>query len=222
MKRLAIIFGLCLSLLLNVFPQSQTHNRAGSYSDPANTACTTPLCCNFGGSLGNVQTINQAYIGGQLVEDGSVTPYIFLKDFRDSATNAAFSVPSNATVDSIVVFLVHHCSSSPRIPIRTLSLKLLKAGSAVGTDMFNCGGTTTDYWHTGSVGGTDTVRNYQGMGLWGTTWTPAEINNSGFGFELSVETNSRVFTNHFGQPWIDNAGMTVYFHIPSSFTHIIE
>ena len=83
-------------------------------------------------------------------------------------TGFGFSVPSDATIDGIV-FEVYRSSTAPAFSTDTL-VKLLKAGTAVGTDKANSGALTTGIATYGSS--TD---------LWGTTWTPTDINDANFG-----------------------------------------
>jgi hypothetical protein len=84
-------------------------------------------------------------------------------------TGYGFSIPTGATIDGIQVEVSKGFFSGSNAG--TLSAIMYKAGSQVGTSKNSTGfapetfGSPTD--------------------LWGTTWTPAEINASGFGFGLS-------------------------------------
>lgn len=91
-----------------------------------------------------------------------------------------FSVPATATINGITF----SDSDSDGAGTATLhGIKLLKAGTAVGTAK-TIG--TGNNW--GVTLGTTTYGS--GTDLWGTTWTPADINNSGFGVALAVDFNS--------------------------------
>lgn len=93
-------------------------------------------------------------------------------------------------------------SGNPNITIRDASIRLTKTGSAIGTDK---AATTTD-WPQGSVGAADRYANYGSQtDLWGTTWTPAEINAATFGVLISA----LVFPNSRAQ--IDFVRITIYY-----------
>lgn len=97
-------------------------------------------------------------------------------------TNYGFAIPATATINGIQVSIMRQSSSNAAgNSINDVDLNLLKAGVIVGTDH----AVGTD-WPT-----TITAANYGGVAdLWGTTWTPAEINAGGFGVSLSVLNQS--------------------------------
>ena len=93
-----------------------------------------------------------------------------------------FTIPTGATIDGIEVSIRRQSSSNNGgNSINDVSLQLAKNGTILGSNY----ATTTD-WPT-----TMAVANYGGAtDLWGTTWTPADINNVNFGVALSVKNQS--------------------------------
>ena len=94
-----------------------------------------------------------------------------------AGTAFGFSIPSVATINGIAISFVGWASGSGVDAAG--SIKLLKAGIAVGTAK---NGST---WATTQGAGLQTLGG--SSDLWGTTWTPSDINNAGFGFELQAE-----------------------------------
>jgi hypothetical protein len=83
-----------------------------------------------------------------------------------------------------------------------MDVYLLKAGNQIGTD----------HATAGTYGTTDATVTYgSSTDLWGTTWTPAEVNSSNFGLRLKVQNanaSSRTAS-------VDYMELTVYYSIPS-------
>lgn len=97
-------------------------------------------------------------------------------------TNYGFTIPANATIDGISVSITRRSSSNAGgNSINDVTVRLLKAGVLSGNNK----ATTTD-WPT-SLG----TANYGSeTDLWGTTWTPDQINASNFGVALSAFNQS--------------------------------
>lgn len=80
-------------------------------------------------------------------------------------TGYGFAIPSDATIDGIVVEVEGSASTLAGTEVR-----LYKAGSLVGL------GTSLSWTST------ETYRTYgSSIDKFGTTWTPSDINNAGFG-----------------------------------------
>jgi Tfp pilus assembly protein PilX len=90
------------------------------------------------------------------------------------ATSFGFTLPSNASISGISVKVER--GSSATNSFKDNGVQLLKAGTPVGN---NKAGTT--YWGTGDTNITYGAAN----DLWGTTWTPADIDSSTFGLRFS-------------------------------------
>ena len=81
--------------------------------------------------------------------------------------------PAGATINGITVSINRSSSGTTAPLIRDNVVSLVKAGTIVGNNLAVTG---TDWPNTAA-----TV-NYGGISnLWGTTWTPADINNAVFG-----------------------------------------
>jgi hypothetical protein len=96
-------------------------------------------------------------------------------------TNYGFNIPANATIVGIQVTIRRQSGSTSSYNLNDADLYLLKGGTISGNDK----ATTTDWpssFGTATYGGSSD--------LWGTTWTPAEINASNFGVALSVYDQS--------------------------------
>lgn len=115
-------------------------------------------------------------------------------------SNFGFTIPTNATIKGIeaIIRRIHSVTTSPYPSEITTQLR--KAGTAVGDN--KASGNYTNAWLNKTYGGaTD---------LWGTTWTPADINNSGFGLGHVLYR----YTTASGDPYIDCFKITVYYTIP--------
>jgi len=116
-----------------------------------------------------------------------VCPYTSSKELH--AEDFDFSIPAGATIDGIKVWYDEFASSTP------FNVQLLKAGSTTGTGKTLLGEVNGTYRTWG--GSTD---------KWGTTWTPAEVNASGFGVSFQV-----LGTGLGNNGSIDYAKITVYY-----------
>ena len=98
-----------------------------------------------------------------------------------NSTDFGFSIPSNATIDGITVEIERHVDTGETVSDSFHSVVLLKAGVAVGT-----GTSSASNWPT-----SDQYQTYgSATDLWGTTWTPAEINNASFGFRFAASAGA--------------------------------
>lgn len=98
-------------------------------------------------------------------------------------TNFGFSVPETATIVGIVPY-ISNFSSTPEAAIRsyTLITQMIKAGALVGTvENFVVNPTNPPRYETFQVTNSED--------LWGTTWTPAQINASNFGVSIQPNIN---------------------------------
>jgi hypothetical protein len=117
------------------------------------------------------------------------------------ASNFGFSIPSNATVNGIVVE-VERSRSSTSSSIVTTSAKLVKNGVIGGSDKGSYGGTE---WPTADAYGAygDSVDT------WGLALTPADVNAAGFGFALSASNFGAT-----GYARVDHIRIKVYYSFP--------
>lgn len=93
------------------------------------------------------------------------------------ATDFGFSIPVGAVVNGITVAVERTSSAGT---IFDHSVKIVQTGTVSGTE-HAAGG----FWPT-----VDTIVTYGGSSdLWGLAWTPADINDSGFGVAISADDN---------------------------------
>lgn len=152
-------------------------------------------------AIGTVAWLNP----GNIVTAGS--PY------ATAATNASisnylvgstygFNIPAGSVIGGIQVSINRMGSSvASGNGVFDSSVRLLKAGTAVGSNLAVAGNYPTSL----------TVANYGGASnLWGTTWTATEINNANFGVALAVtSTVSRTAS-------VDYIRVTVTYSPPGS------
>ncbi len=186
------ITGLTPGLLYHV--RAYASNVAGtSYGEdvsfttlPSITGITTPTTnAGTGGNVtitGTADWVNPGYITADDASyaSASLTGSVLSSGYLEG-TNYGFAIPADAVINGIVVTIGRHESGvrSDYIDVRDSTVRLLKAGAMTGS---NKAATGTE-WPT-----PDPIAAIYGTtaDLWGTTWTPAEINANGFGVALSV------------------------------------
>jgi hypothetical protein len=123
---------------------------------------------------GNITTAGSPYATASLTTSAN-SEYL-------EGTGYGFSIPTNATISGIQVTINRQSSANTGgNSINDVTVSLIKGGTITGSNK----ATTTD-WPT-SLG----TATYGGTSdLWGTTWTPADINASNFGVALSAVNQS--------------------------------
>ncbi|RYY85003.1 MAG: hypothetical protein EOO15_18085, partial [Chitinophagaceae bacterium] len=122
------------------------------------------------------------------------------------ATNFAFAIPANAIVHGIQAS-ISRSRNNPTFSsgeARDTSLRLLKAGTATGSNY----ALTGNNWTT-----TETVVNYGGStDLWGTTWTAADVNASNFGLAFVANITQGLFASRTAS--VDYVQLAVTYTVP--------
>ncbi len=119
------------------------------------------------------------------------------------ATAFGFSVPAGATITGIMVE-VERLAGSGIDPLEDALVRIVKNGSVGGEDR-----SQGLPWPT-----SDETAVYGSDGdLWGETWTPADINASGFGFAIAVQNPCSIFCGSAVIPYIDHVGITVLYSL---------
>lgn len=178
---------------------------------PASIATKGDLCLIHGasitGSATQVDVAGKVTISGTTGSSGTTSPrsasgtswsnpsYVYSNDNSYAtyplgsaatsntltASNFGFSIPSTASITGITVRIYRFASSTNTL--RDATVQLQKSGSAVGSNYADTG----SYWSTSS----SSSGSYGGSSdLWGTTWTPADLNASSFGVRLAVKNYS--------------------------------
>lgn len=143
----------------------------------------TPTVAVDDPSIGTGVWLNPTFV---LADDGQYASFTagatthFLK-----ATGFGFSIPDIGVITGITVSIDRHGTAN--VNKRDSTLELVKAGVVVGSSK----AALTTQWPAA-----DGVATYGGANdLWGTTWTPAEINDPNFGVALSALLQFTVFGN---------------------------
>jgi hypothetical protein len=128
-------------------------------------------------SPSNALTQDDAYATASLGK-GAVSHYL-------KVTNFGFSIPSGAKIKGIVVEVDRYAESGDKVDDN--SIKLVKGGAISGDDK-----ASASLWPSSD---TDTYQSYgSSTDLWGLTWSPDDINSSGFGVAISAKKQTRATT----------------------------
>jgi len=138
------------------------------YNSPGTMADDASFGTKIWSEVNNAKTSNNLYAHAATLRTPGSTHYL-------KATNFGFSIPTAATIDGIIARVERHCSIASGA--MTIRLRAVKGGVIQSTDM-----DSGDVWP-----GSDASISYGGStNKWGTTWTPAQINASNFGFVLAA------------------------------------
>lgn len=118
------------------------------------------------------------------------------------ATNFGFSIPTDATIDGIVVEIERSCDSSdPDFAIDS-EVKIVKFNGTIGTENK---ADTVNNWPI-----TDTYKSYgSSSDLWSESWSASDINNSNFGVVLSVLNGND--GPELAYSYVDHIRITIYY-----------
>ncbi len=147
---------------------------------------------------GNIQQADNNYATATIIRQ-KITTYI-------EGTQYGFNIPLNASISGIEVQVKRGASHSGQIV--DYEIRLVNDGVIVGATK-----AITTTWTT-----TFTVATYGGpIDLWGTSWTPDDINKTNFGAVLAA-----IRTNNGSTPqlaMVDSMKIKVYYEV-SSRTHV--
>ena len=139
----------------------------------------------------NWQSTTYAYVDGIETPGYKESNYIYGRTFN-------FNVPTNAVITGIAFSI--ETSVAWRNVWRDFRVYLVKGGTISGNNK-----ATLVYFGAGKE-----TRNYGGSAdLWGTTWTPANINDSNFGFKFSAE----IIPDDNSQLRVFKTMLTVYYSV---------
>jgi len=204
-----ILLFLCTAFLL-IFSNSNAFSQcAPTGATPASTITNNSATGSLGWSnLLNGLSSNNSYIScGTLlgILASAQTNYI-------QSSGYGFAIPSTATVCGIEVRVERNAAGLLiGSSVTDKNVFLTKAGAQVGTNHASGAG-----W-TGSDG---TAVYGNNADLWGTTWTPAQINASNFGVLFSAQMNAGL-ASLFLTANVDAITITVHYNagtLPVEFT----
>jgi hypothetical protein len=178
-------------------PPSQGSTTAGPL--PPGTASVSGAGAVWS-NLNNIKTNDAVYASSLGGSNGATSQEL-------QASNYAFGVPANATISGIQVDILRTSTDGSSIDN---DVTLLKANVATGNNKAVGAG-----WPIAEA-----FQSYGGPAdLWGTTWSSADVNSSGFGVQLSVTTNA-----HQGSG-VDFVQITITYTVPSNnttYTDLLE
>jgi hypothetical protein len=136
------------------------------------------------------------------------------------AGNFGFAIPAEASITGVVARVERKQQITENVPGTTLgaydfmTCLMLNGTIVTGSNVVNGG--SPYYWPT-----TEETKTFGGSNnLWGQTLTPADINNSNFGF--AILPRKAYFLNAYpfvtANVWVDYMSMTVYYTMPSTDT----
>jgi peptidoglycan/xylan/chitin deacetylase (PgdA/CDA1 family) len=151
-------------------------------------------------NVNNIFTSNNGY--ATVLVDGTKSDPL-------QATGFGFTIPQNSFIEGITVDIERKSSSISDGGSKDFSVKLLKGGTATGSDK----ATSTIYTIS------DVIESHgSSVDLWGTTWIPADINAANFGVALSVTKPNAVGNAHTVS--IDQIRITVHYRPGPPLTDI--
>lgn len=164
-----------------------------------------PTLCGTGATDTSFGTVDWNTPGNITLSDGNIAYTNQITSSTNSyyltATNYSFAIPVGATIDGIEFVVRGRLAAQETggsIPLSSRS-RAIKGGTVQSTDVGTIN-TFTDF----------TLRNVTIGGsteLFGTTWTPTNINASTFGYAVSFTGNSAFWT----QVGIDSVTATIYY-----------
>ncbi|MCL4415127.1 MAG: hypothetical protein M1365_00275 [Actinobacteria bacterium] len=158
-------------------------NTGGNWVNPTNSTSSNNLYASYGGS----------YFDNNEISD------------ELQSSNFGFSIPNGATIDGIVVEIEKHSASGDNAV--DYDVRLTKsAGVQTGT---NKADTTTNWGYADP----NSYKTYgSSSDLWGTTWSEAEVENSGFGVVVCAKSNNDTNVDIY----IDHVRITVYYTVTNT------
>jgi hypothetical protein len=184
---------ICTGALLaspQAFGQSQTANPAAAAACTSQGGIGTVAWTSPGSAISS----DDGYASASV--DGETTNYL-------RCLNYGFSIPFGSTILGIEVHVERKSDRTSNGGSQDASMRLVKAGVIGATDR-----SSATVYTTGDV-----IETHGGPGdLWGTTWTPAEINAANFGAAFAAIKASASGPVHLIT--VDHIAITVYYSLP--------
>ena len=165
-------------------------------ASPANCVNQDVGNTNWGNPTRAETSNNQVATVG--LNDGQVSDYLVCNQY-------GFAIPAGATIVGIVIDLERRASNGT--VASDFSMRVLKGGTAQAAER-----ATGTVYTTG-----DTVESHGGASdLWGTTWTPVDINSANFGARFQATKFGTAGGNITIS--VDHMPITVYWVVPAVVT----
>jgi trimeric autotransporter adhesin len=200
-KLLPIIQYSCILLLgitLSFFKSSAQFSASGTQAGTVTTASTTQGT-DWNSPL-NVQSGDNVFATCLITGSNKPTYYLDAKNwgFQSGDNTLPTYIPSNAAINGIEVFIKLRKTNIGNM--KDNKIILLKAGSEAGSSKAR--GSTI--WPTAST----EIKFGGNIDLWGTTWTAADLTNTGFGIRISAKNRG----SKDAQAEIDYVRINLYFN----------
>lgn len=172
---------------------------AGSaWSNPSNVFAVPP---NFATVNTSANAMSGPLTAGNGIPWGiSIAPLFSGIESPQSGLLFGFAIPGGATIAGIMLSFTRRVSNV-QLLARSNQVQMVKAGGGVGTPKSNAA-----LWTTSAV-----VETYGSpTDLWGTTWTPTDVNANNFGFQVAADVqnlSSHSLFDAFG----DSYTITIYY-----------
>lgn len=139
----------------------------------------------------------------------SVTLAAGATSYNLNATGFGFNINTAATIDGVMVEVQKSSPTVARSSMQDAGVYLTKANAQSGTNQASAAtwNTTATY----AVYGSSTS-------LWGTTLTPSDVNNTGFGAQFSAINVKSSGAGASNSASVDHIRITVYYTIPVTYT----
>jgi hypothetical protein len=188
-----------LVLLVAAFPLSAARAQASGPFDPGTGINVPGIGSEVWQNPGEISTPGSPYATVTLDRDNRYSNYL-------QATQYSFAIPLNVNISGIEVTITRSSTgSSPSIYDNVVSL--VKASGTPGESVLvGDNHALPDQWTKNSF---VTVTYGGPTDLWGTSWTPAEINDPDFGVTLAVSRQN--MGNNLRDAVVDSMQITVYF-----------
>lgn len=175
---------------------------------PLNNQTSGPREAGTGANITGVGTLawtNPNNIAGAGTAGMSVTSSTTTNYLR--GTNYGFSIPSNAVINGITVVINRSTSGTTSPLLRDNRVSLVKSGVIESTNKAATGTNWSGSLSNATYGGT--------TDLWGSAWTPSEINSTDFGVVLSAINSNTGSTRTAA---VDYMRITVTYSIPGDLS----
>jgi chitobiase/beta-hexosaminidase-like protein len=165
----------------------------GSFSTGANAPTAVGSCGSPWTNCSRIELNDGSYATASIAANATSGPI--------GGSNYGFSIPSTATIAGISMSIVHSDVNNIG-SLHDSDVQLTKAGTPVGSNLAHTG---LDPWNSGP----ETYSYGGSTNLWGTTWTYADINATGFGSYLRVINGPG--SDGTGIAGVDFISITVYY-----------
>ena len=200
-----VILGISGNIVHMQLPRSLTLGFAENIASIVIAANATTNVISYAGTGSGTAWTNPQYVGSttlsaalhvQALLPPSVSGFI-------AAGSFGFAIPAGAAITGIKVDFWASVDDDTQLGAYTNQVQLLKAGVPIGTPK---GGSGVYYLNaffndTYGTGTTD---------LWGTAFSPADINNAGFGAQISCHVQNADTVPHYA--YIQKCEITVYYN----------